>query len=67
MVRFVGHKEKTYRIDNLQHKEGVISFSHQFKYKGHFDMHIKINDDVIATYTIKVKKQKVNDNKTASL
>lgn len=62
MVRFVGHKEKMYRIDNLKHQDGIISFDYQFNHKGSFDTHIKINDDVIVTYTIKVKKKKTHQN-----
>lgn len=62
MVRFVGHKEKIYRIENLKHQDGIISFDYQFNHKGSFDAHIKINDDVIATYTIKVKKRKTTQS-----
>lgn len=67
MVRFVGQKEKTYRIDNFRNNNGQISFTYQFKHKGKFDTHIKVNDDIIATYTIKVKKKKTDKNETASL
>jgi transglutaminase/protease-like cytokinesis protein 3 len=68
MVRFAGQKEYKLSIDNLKYDKKTLSFTYQFKHKGKFDAHIKINDDIIATYTIKVNKKKIDkNNKTASL
>lgn len=58
MVRFVGQKEYKLSIDNIKYDRRTLSFTYQFKHKGKFDTHIKINDDIIATYTIKVNKKK---------
>ena len=35
----------------------TLTFDYQFKNTGRYDFHIKINDDIIATYMIKVKRK----------
>ncbi|NQX84527.1 MAG: hypothetical protein HRT67_01155 [Flavobacteriaceae bacterium] len=58
MVRFIGEKEKEYPINDLKYSNGSISFTYTFNHKGSFDTHIKVNTDLIASYTIKVRRKK---------
>jgi len=45
-----------YKIYDLKNKNGVITFKYNFKSKGRYDIHLKIGDDIVATYAIKVSK-----------
>ncbi len=54
MSYYSNNEEKTLTISNLQWNNDTVSFTHQFKRKGIFDIHLKVNDDVIATYVFKV-------------
>jgi len=56
LVHYVGSKERKMKIFNTAHMDDVISFKHTFKNKGIYDTHLKINGDIIATYTIEVTK-----------
>ena len=42
-------------------ENGFIRFNHKFKSKGYYDVHVMVNDDIIASYTIKVNS-KIADN-----
>jgi transglutaminase/protease-like cytokinesis protein 3 len=54
MVQIMGVKEKPFKIYDIKEDNGLVSFKYKFKYKKHYDVHIKIDDDYVATYTIKV-------------
>ncbi len=56
LVHYIGFKEKKFDISNITNNNGIISFNHKFKHKGNYDAHLKINDDIVATYTVKVIK-----------
>lgn len=56
LVHFSGSNEHTYKIQDLKTEDGITSFKHQFNRKGFYDVHLKINDDIVATYTIEVTK-----------
>ncbi|WP_299315058.1 transglutaminase domain-containing protein [uncultured Aquimarina sp.] len=56
LVHYIGIEEKTFKIYNTQNTDNIISFTHSFKNKGVYDTHLKINGDIVATYTIKVTK-----------
>ena len=56
LVQFTGNNEHAFKIFDLKTENGIISFKHQFKHKGFYDVHLKINNDVVATYTIEVTK-----------
>lgn len=43
-------------LSNLTSKDGIITFDHQFKRKGFYDVHVMVDEDIIATYTVKVSK-----------
>lgn len=56
LVYYIGNREKTLKIYNLQNENDLLSFHYKFKRKGNYDTHLKINGAVVATYTIKVSK-----------
>lgn len=56
LIYYSGNNELKLKIYDLKNENGTLSFKHQFKLKGHYDLHLKINNDIVATYTIKVTK-----------
>lgn len=46
--------ERELKITNIEAKNGYISFEHKFKYKGYYDVHLQVNEDIIASYTVKI-------------
>ncbi|WP_087491617.1 MULTISPECIES: transglutaminase domain-containing protein [unclassified Winogradskyella] len=46
--------EKKLDITDVSNEKGLIKFKHRFKRRGYYDIHLKIEDDIIATYTINV-------------
>ncbi|WP_055435525.1 transglutaminase domain-containing protein [Lacinutrix algicola] len=56
LVYFSGNKERTLKLHDLKHENKVTTFKHQFKRKGFFDVHLKIDNNIVATYTIEVTK-----------
>ena len=41
-------------IRDVTNENGFIKFKHRFKSKGFYDVHLKVEDDIIASYTINV-------------
>lgn len=54
LIKFIGTKEHPLEIYNLKNENGTITFQCKFKRKGYYDIHLKIKNDVVATYVIKV-------------
>ncbi len=54
LVYYLGDTEQYFNIYNLKNENGIITFKNKFKIKGFYDVHLKINNDVVATYTINV-------------
>ncbi len=54
LIFYLGNKELSFKIYNLENEKGNITFKNKFKWKGFYDVHLKIEDDIVATYTIKV-------------
>ncbi len=54
LIVYLGSKEYAFKIYNIQTKNGIISFKNKFHWKGFYDVHLKIKDDVVATYSINV-------------
>ncbi|HBK71370.1 MAG TPA: hypothetical protein DDZ39_06920 [Flavobacteriaceae bacterium] len=54
LVKISNGNEKLLTIYHLKNKNGLIEFKHKFKHKGFFDVHLKIDKDIVATYTINV-------------
>lgn len=56
-------EEEELPIKNLNIANNQLSFSTSFKRRGYYDVHIKVEEDIIASYTIRV----INPTKTASV
>ncbi|WP_290697733.1 transglutaminase domain-containing protein [Lacinutrix sp.] len=56
LVKFIGNNEHAFKIYDLKTENSITSFKHQFNRKGFYDVHLKINNDIVATYTIEVTK-----------
>lgn len=56
LIKISGNKEKPFKIYDLKNENGVITFKYNFKRKGFYDVHLKVENDIIATYTIEVTK-----------
>lgn len=49
-----GWKDIETSLNDYNYKEGVLTFNKQFSKKGLYDLHIKIANDIVASYTIEV-------------
>jgi len=49
-----GWKEVKIPMTDYSYKNGVLKFNHKFSKKGLYDVHIKISDNIVTSYTIKV-------------
>ncbi len=56
LVRYVGNDEKYFHIYDVLKEQDKVSFKTKFKSKGFYDIHVKLENDVLATYRVKVKK-----------
>lgn len=54
MMQYKGVKEQPFKIYDLKNEDGLIKFKYKFKYKKLYDVHLKIEDDIVATYTVDV-------------
>lgn len=50
------NKYKKLSIYNVENTNGLLKFKYKFSSKGYYDVHLKIKNDVVATYTFKVVK-----------
>jgi len=56
LMQYMGIKEKLFKIYDLKNENGLITFKYKFRYKKLYDVHLKIDDDIVATYTVNVSK-----------
>lgn len=56
LVRYVGNKERTLNIENLNINPDRITFNYTFTKNGFYDVHLKIGNDIVTSYTIHVNK-----------
>ena len=56
LIEYSGMLEKAFDISNIKNINGIVSFTYNFKRKGNYDVHLKMEDDIVATYTISVSK-----------
>lgn len=54
LIFMFGNKEKEFNIYDVHKNKDSITFKNKFKWKGYYDVHLKVNKDIVATYTIKV-------------
>jgi hypothetical protein len=50
---------KTVKPTIIELKENILEMKYAFKNRGLYDLHIKIDDSIILTYVVKVKKEKI--------
>lgn len=62
LIQFIGDKESYFNINNLRIIDNKISFTTTLKHKGFYDIHLKIDNDIVASYTFKVSKQTKTPN-----
>ncbi|WP_340202545.1 transglutaminase domain-containing protein [Ascidiimonas sp. W6] len=55
IIRIIGNEEKKYKIYDLKTEGALTTFKNKFKYKGRFDVHLKTNNEIVATYVMKVE------------
>lgn len=48
-------KEIPFKIFDVQKKNNITSFKYSFTNKGNYDVHLKANNDIVATYIINVE------------
>ncbi|WP_178987812.1 transglutaminase domain-containing protein [Winogradskyella schleiferi] len=56
LIQISGENKKHYKIYDLFNENGFITFKYRFKRKGFYDVHLKIENDIVATYSIEVTK-----------
>jgi len=56
LVHSSSHKVNKLQIHDIKIEDGLLTFKHLFNRKGKQDIHLKINDDIVATYTFNVIK-----------
>ena len=56
LVHFFGAKEIPLKIYNINNDINITSFKYVFKRKGSYDIHLKINNEIVASYIIKISK-----------
>lgn len=54
LIYYSGTNEIEYAIYDLAKANQILSFKNKFKYSGTYDVHLKIDDAIVATHTIKV-------------
>lgn len=68
LVHYIGDNEKSFEIYDLKKENGTIQFKNRFKWLGLYDVHLKIDQEIVATYTVKVTRQlDTLENQTVSL
>lgn len=55
LIQLMGVKVIPLKIFDIQKKNNITSFKYTFTRKGNYDVHLKANDDIVATYIINVK------------
>ena len=56
LVKASKNEYRRLNIESIQNKSGVIQFKHKFKNKGTFDIHLKIDKDIVTSYSVNVVK-----------
>lgn len=55
LIQNNGWKESEIHLEDYTFHKGILKFNHQFLKKGLYDVHIKIENDIVVSYTINVK------------
>lgn len=55
LVQLMRLKEIPFNIYNIQKKNKTTTFKYTFEKKGNYDVHLKVDNNIVATYIIKVE------------
>ncbi len=55
LIKVLKNSHKTYNISDIKNENGIISFTNKFKHRGTFDVHLKLKNDIVASYVVKVE------------
>lgn len=58
LVYFLGDRKIEILTSEMKSSNEFITFACTFKYTGIYDVHLSVDDDIVATYTILIKKNK---------
>lgn len=53
-----GNSFKSILPEGLVYEDGILEFTYQLSKKGRFDVHLKIDDDIVVSYNLEVKKRR---------
>ncbi|WP_242204174.1 transglutaminase domain-containing protein [Aestuariivivens insulae] len=53
-----GFKYDAFKASKTHDNNGLLKFNYRFTKKGRYDVHIKVDKDVVASYTVEVEKPK---------
>ncbi|MBC2845986.1 transglutaminase domain-containing protein [Winogradskyella flava] len=56
LIQVVGNVHRSFKIYDLKNKNGLISFRHRFKRRGLYDVHLKIKNDIVVSYSFEINK-----------
>lgn len=54
LVEINGANTHKLKIYNIKNENGIVTFNYRFKRSGFYDVHLKIENDIVASYTIEV-------------
>lgn len=57
LVLFSGSNARPLKIYALKNENKIVNFKYRFEHKGYYDVHLKINNDIVATYSVEVSKR----------
>ncbi|ESU24391.1 hypothetical protein FEDK69T_08380 [Flavobacterium enshiense DK69] len=55
LIEIIREKEIPYNIYNIQYNNELTTFKYKFNKKGNFDVHLKVENYIVATYIVKVE------------
>lgn len=56
LIMSSGFKSETIKMSPENYKNGTVELTHRFTKKGHYDVHLMINTDIVVSYTVIVEK-----------
>lgn len=59
LVTYSNGIENSLNISSIEQQNGMLTFKSLFKYRGIYDVHLKIGDAIVTTYTIQVVKSQL--------
>jgi len=67
LVLSSGLRRKTIKVNHSNYDNGSVELEHHFTKKGHYDIHLMVNTDIVVSYTVKVDNRRSNHTTYTSL